>query len=627
MWLARTRERLEELKRIAPLGAVAGLDVALVEAAAIAGRVPGLSAEGLLGGLWVEEDGQANPVDICNAYAKRARQAGIRILENTSCTGFSISDRAVNAVQVSPGGSISCDAVVNCAGAWARDIGMLAGVPVPLQAVEHMYVVTEPVPGLADPLPIVRDLDAGIYVKGDAGKLVLGGFEPNAKPFDTSGPSGDQPFLELPEDWEQFEPFMSAGLQLFPALAETGIRHFIDGPESFTPDTRPLLGESPYLRGFFVAAGFNSTGMMTSAGAGKAMAEWLLDGAPALDLWPLDIARFDRAAAAPAFMQVRMEEAVADLFRLHAPFKQAQAGRDIRRSPFHRAFAEAGAFFGAPAGWERPLWFAPSGEDFSAPSFGPQPWWPAAAAEAKAMAAGVGLFELSPFTKLDIGGRDALALLDRLCVSRIDVAVGRAVYTQMLNAAGGIEADLTVTRLAADRFRVTSGAAARQKDLAYLERSVRDFALDAAVFDATSGEAVLGVMGPQSRALLQSITRSDLSAAAFPFSTARRIAVGMCDVLATRVSFVGELGYELSVPVEMAESLLAALRPRENASISFSVVTMRWTAAGMRRASVIGVTTSVPRTPRLSADWASPSIGRRAVSSAATLSWRSGKTG
>ncbi|TPL07154.1 FAD-dependent oxidoreductase [Mesorhizobium sp. B2-4-14] len=560
LWLARRPERMDELKRIAHMGDVCGLTVEMIDGAGVAGRVRGIVPDGIEGALWVEEDGQANPVDICAAYAKGARAAGVRILEGAVCTGFVTKNGRVAGVKLASGATIDCATVVNCAGAWARDIGALAGVPVPLQAVEHMYVVTEPIAGLQDPFPIVRDLDEGIYVKGDSGKLVLGGFEPNAKIFDVRGPAGDRPFLELPEDWEQFEPFMSAGLKLLPALSQAGIRHFMNGPESFTPDTRPLMGESPYLRGFYVAAGFNSTGMMSSAGAGKAMAEWIVDGEPGLDLWALDIARFDRSAASRCFVGARMEEAVADLFRMHWPYKQASAGRDVRRSAFHQTFAAAGAVFGAPTGWERPLWF---GRDEAARavrySVGAQPWWSAAKAEAGSMAQGVGLFELSPFTKLDIVGRDAAALLQRLCANEVDVVEGRAVYTQMLNARGGIEADVTVTRDGDRAFRVISGAATRQKDLAWIRRHAQDLGLDVSIFDATSSEAVLGVMGPRSRDLLQSLTDADLSDAAFPFSTSHRIDIGMVSVRATRVSFVGELGFELYVPVECAQSLLATI--------------------------------------------------------------------
>jgi 4-methylaminobutanoate oxidase (formaldehyde-forming) len=503
-WLARNNDRMIELNRIAAMGEMAGLEARIVTPGEIADQAPFLRCDDLADGLWVAGDGQASPVDICMAYAKGARTGGVRIREGAGCIGIDTKNGAVSAVRLSTGETVRCAAVVNCAGAWARQIGAMAGVPVPLQAVEHMYVVTEPMPELPQPLPVIRDLEGGIYIKGDAGKVVLGGFEPFAKVWDPLGADGDRAFLELPEDWGQFEPFMEAGLNRLPGLAKAGIQHFMNGPESFTPDSRQLMGESPYLKGFFVAAGMNSIGMMSSAGVGKAMAEWIVAGEPPMDLWEVDIARFDRAAAIKGFLVSRMDEAVANQLDMHWPFKQMRTGRGVCRSALHDGFTEAGAVFGAPTGWERPLWFAHSeAERAFRYSYDAQCWWDAAARESQAVRDGVALFELSPFTKLDLGGRDALALLQQLCANEIDVAVGRAVYTQMLNRHGGIEADVTVTRIAESEFRIVSGAATRAKDIAWITRQRDRLGLEASVFDATSAEAVLGVMGPGSRALLQ----------------------------------------------------------------------------------------------------------------------------
>lgn len=559
-WLARTSERMAELRRIAAMGEMAGLEARIIGADEVAGSAPYLRCDDLAGALWVAKDAQASPVDICMAYAKGARAGGVRIRDGVACTGVEARNGAVHAVRLSTGGTVRCAALVNCAGAWAREIGRMAGVPVPLQAVEHMYVVTEPIADLPDPLPIVRDLDGGIYVKGDARKVVLGGFEPSAKVWDAAGPDGNRAFVELPEDWDQFEPFMREGLHRIPALAEAGIQHFMNGPESFTPDSKQLMGQSPYLRGFYVAAGFNSIGMMSSAGVGKAMAEWIEAGEPPMDLWEVDIARFDRAAASRGFLVERMQEAVANQFDVHWPFKQMRTGRGVRRSALHDGFARAGAVFGSPAGWERPLWFAASeAERTFRHSFGPQCWWEAAAREAEATRDRVALYELSPFTKLDLRGRDALALLQQLCAGDVDVGEGTAVYTQMLNARGGIEADVTVTRTGETAFRIVSGAATRQRDLAWMERQRLRLGLECAVFDASSAESVLGVMGPASRALLQGLTDADLSPAAFPFATSRRIGLGMVEVRATRISYAGELGWELYIPTEFAAHVHAAL--------------------------------------------------------------------
>ena len=561
LWLAQSAARLTEIRRIAAMGEMTGLEVGVLDAHEIASKLPGLRIDDLAGALWVAADGQANPVDICMAYAKGARAGGVRIREGVGCASIEVENGAVRAVRLTSGETVRCAAVVNCAGVWSRAVGAMAGVPVPVQAVEHMYVVTEPIADLAEPFPIVRDLDAGIYLKADAGKLVLGGFEPNAKPWDADGHGGERPFIEFAEDWDQFEPFMSAGLHRVPALEHAGIQRLMNGPEGFTPDTRQAMGESPFLKGFYVAAGFNSIGMMSSAGVGKAMAEWIAGGEPPMDLWEVDVARFDHQSVDDTFLSARVQEAVGDQFAMHWPYKRYQTGRDIRRSPLHQVFAEAGAVFGAPAGgWERPLWFAatPAERDI-AYSYGDQGWWRPARREAEALRDRVALLELTPFTKIDVTGRDALALLQHLSANDVDVEAGHVVYSQMLNRHGGIEADVTVTRRGETDFRVISGAATRWKDLAWMTRSRDQRGDDTAIVDATEAEAVIGVMGPAARALLEALTGADLSNAAFPFSTAQDLEIATAPVWATRVSFVGELGWELSMPVEHAERVHAAL--------------------------------------------------------------------
>jgi 4-methylaminobutanoate oxidase (formaldehyde-forming) len=561
LWLAQTDARMQELRRIAAMGEMAGLDARMVGRDEIASIVPQLRVDDLAGALWVGEDGQVNPVDLCMAYAKGARAGGVRLREGVEVVGIDSAGGVVRGVRTATGGQIRCEIVVNCAGVWSRHVGAMAGVPVPVQAVEHMYVVTAPISGLPEPFPLLRDLDARIYIKADAGKLVLGGFEPNAKPWNPLGPEGRRPFLELPEDWDQFEPFMTAGLHRIPSLETAGIQHFMNGPEGFTPDTKQVMGEAPGLRGFFVAAGFNSIGIVSSAGAGKALAEWIVAGEPPMDLWEVDIARFDAASASPHFLSSRVREAVGDQFAMHWPFKQKRTGRGVRRSALHRALAEAGAVFGAPTGWERPLWFAKTDaeRDFSY-GFGEQCWWSAAAREAEATRERVALYELTPFTKIDVKGPEALRLLQHLCCNDVDVEVGRTVYTQMLNGRGGIEADVTVTRLGETTFRVVSGAATRWKDLAWIARGRDRIEATAEVFDATSAEAVLGIMGPKARDLLQSVTSADLSPEGHPFSASRRIDLGMAEVRATRVSYVGELGWELYVPNEFAEQVYETIR-------------------------------------------------------------------
>jgi 4-methylaminobutanoate oxidase (formaldehyde-forming) len=558
LWLARNEDRMVELRRISAMGEMAGLDARMITAKEAGEQAGNIRHDDLCGALWVSEDGQANPVDICMAYAKGAKARGVRIREGARVEGFEIAKGRVAGVRLAGGEVISCNKVVLAAGAWSRDLAASVGVPVPLQAVEHMYVVTEPIADLRRPYPIVRDLDGGIYIKEDAGRLVIGGFELNAKPWDPAGPDGDRPFLELPEDWEQFEPFMQAGLHRIPKLADVGIQHFMNGPESFTPDTRQMMGESPFLPGFFVAAGFNSIGMMSSAGVGKALAQWIVAGEAPMDLWAVDIARFDSASAARPFLRARVQEAVGNQFQMHWPLKQMKTGRDLRRGALHEAFAAAGAVLGAPTGWERPLWFAASeAEREFRYSYGAQCWWDAAKRECEAIRDRVALLELSPFTKIDVCGRDALRFLQLLCANDIDVAEGRAVYTQMLNDKGGIEADVTVTRTGETVFRIVSGAATRWKDLAWLHRHRRDLAAE--VCDATSAEAVIGVVGPDSRELLQKLTDADLSNVAFPFGASREISLGPAGVRLTRVSFTGELGYEVYVPNELARTVYDAI--------------------------------------------------------------------
>lgn len=553
MWLAQTPDRMVELRRIGAMGDRVGLTVECLSAADIAGRFPLVRVDDLVGGLWVEEDGQANPVDICMAYAKGARAKGVELFEHAGVRSIQTEHGRIRGVLLEDGRRIRSDFVINCAGAWANALGLTAGAPLPLHAVEHMYVVSEPIGDLPNPCPILRDLDARIYVKEDAGKLVLGGFEPNAKPWSVDSMDPKASFLMFNEDWEQFEPFLRAGLHRLPTLESRGIQHFMNGPESFTVDTRQAMGEMPGVRGLFVAAGFNSIGIMSSAGVGKALAEWVVDDAPPMDLWEVDVARFEPSDSAPAFVIERLQEVVSNQFDMHWPLKQMKTGRFVRRSVLHRAFSERGAVFGAPTGWERPLWFARDGEDAELKySYGAQSWWPVAAREGLSVMNDVALFELSPFGKFEINGPDACAVLQRLCSADVDRPTGAVIYSPMLNRRGGIEADVTVTRLAHDRFRVVSGAATRTRDRKWMERQI-DVDDRVGITDVTSAFAVIGIMGPKSRDLLSRLSSTDLGPLAFPFSTSQEIDIGAVKVRATRVSFVGELGWELYVATEFAE--------------------------------------------------------------------------
>lgn len=553
-WLARNEARMDELHRIAALGRYFGLTPSIISPNAI--NLPGLDTKGLIGALAVAEDANVNPVDLCMAYAKAARAKGVEICENTPVASLLVENNRCKGVRLENGQEILADQVALCAGAWSKKLADEAGVALPLQAVEHMYVVTEPMADLPNPYPVLRDLDRGIYVKGDAGKLVFGGFEPNAKVWDAFGPEGDRPFLEMPEDWDQFMPFMEAALALIPALETAGIQHFMNGPESFTADTKPLIGQTPEVDGLFVAAGMNSVGVMSSAGIGRVLADWMVDEEPPMDLWEVDIARADPLTAGKAHIETRMEEAVSDAFNLHWPFKQPKAGRGLRKSALHDKWQAAGAQFGLTGGWERGLWYAHDDSERALPySVGAQPWYPIAAREAAIMEQGTALVDLSPFGKFDIHGPDALAFLQFLATANLDVPIGRAVYTPLTNKNGGTEADVTITRLGQDHFRMTSGAATRAKDGAWLRR--HGAALDVTVRDVTEDEVEIGVMGAGSRALLKTVSTDDWDD--FPFSTVKTVTVAGQTAMATRVSFVGELGWELSVPADQGGPVYDAL--------------------------------------------------------------------
>lgn len=553
-WLAREPDRLDELHRIADLGVTQGLSPQMITPEQI--DMPILSKHGIVGALTVPEDANVNPVDLCMAYARAARSADVEIRENTGVARLLHEQGRATGVELSDGTVLTADKVVLCAGAWSRELAATANISLPLQAVEHMYVVTEPMNDLPDPFPVIRDLDRGIYIKGDAGKLVIGGFEPNAKCWDAYGAEGDRPFLEMPEDWDQFMPFMEAALALVPALETAGIQHFMNGPESFTNDTRPLVGEAPTLDGLFIAAGMNSVGVMSSAGIGRALADWIADGAPPFDMWEVDFARVDPKTTTSDHMAHRMQEAVADLFAMHWPYKQPKAGRNLCKSALHNNWAASGAHFGLTAGWERGLWYAVDRSEHALPySTAAQHWWPIAAREAAEMETGTVLLDLTPFTKLDISGANALGALNQLTTSQMDVETGRAIYTQILNHRGGIEMDVTISRLATQHFHLTSGAATRQRDLAFLRRNMPDCTLT----DVTEGFCTIGVMGGGAANLLASVMPDE------SWDRARLGTVRITDhrgqqLRATRISFVGEYGWELTIANAAAPALFEALR-------------------------------------------------------------------
>jgi len=444
---------------------------------------------------------------------------------------------------------------VNCAGLWARTIGLMAGVNCPLHAVEHMYVVTEPIPELHQPWPVCRDMEGALYIKEDAGKLVLGVFEPNAKLWDHNSVDRKSSYLVFDEDWEHIEPMMAAGINRIPRFETIGISHFMTGPESFTPDTKQLMGRSGEVENFFVAAGMNSLGIMSSPGVGKAMADWIVQGDSPLDLWEVDVQRFQPRDNDIAFVRERTIEAVSNQFDMHWPLKQYKTGRNRVQSVWHDRMAELGAVFGAPAGWERPLWFAQGDEPGEIEyTYGDQCWWPVAERESQMLQQTGAFFELSPFTKLMVTGRDATRALQWLCTNNIDVDVGKVVYTLMLNASGGIEGELTVTRFDENEYLLTTASLTRIRDRNWVLRNAGNF--DIRVDDRTEEYAILGVMGPNARPLMENLSSGGFGIQEFPFGTSRELQIDGAPVRASRLSFVGECGWELMIPVNNANAVL-----------------------------------------------------------------------
>jgi glycine cleavage system T protein len=564
--LARAAERFVELKRAASMARTFGLEVEVLTPAEARTLNPLIEVGDLVGAIFIPTDGQANPIDITQALAKGARMGGARIVEGCKVTGISQASGRVTGV-LTEQGPVAAEVVVNCAGMWGRAVGRLAGVNVPLQACEHFYVLTEPIAGLPKDMPVLRDPDGCLYAKEDAGKLLVGAFEPVAKPWGVDGIPDDFEFGELPEDWDHFMPFLEDAMRRVPALAETGIRKFFCGPESFTPDDRYHLGEAPELAGFFVACGFNSIGIQSAGGAGKALAEWITEGHPPIDLWDVDIRRMQPFQGTSRYLRDRAVEGLGLLYAMHWPDRQYASARPARLSPLHQRLAAQGACFSELAGWERPGWF---GEPGTQPqydhSYGRTRWFERTAAEHRAVRERAGLFDLSSFGKFLLQGRDAEAVLQRVSANDVAVEPGRVVYTQWLNERGGIEADLTVTRLASDRFMITTSASTQARDHHWLRSHIPDDAR-AYLSDVTSGFAVLGLMGPQSRELLARLIPADLSNQAFPFGTTQEIELGYAFVRAQRISYVGELGFELYVPSEFAGPVLDLILEEAGAEI------------------------------------------------------------
>ena len=591
--VARTGDRMMSLRRTAATAEAFGLECELISPARAAQMYPIMDVSDLAGALWLPGDGRANPTDLTAALARGARMRGAVIRERTRVTGIAVSSDGREARGAGPGravtgvrtdeGDVEAEIVINCAGQWAKQVGAMCGVTVPLHSAEHFYVVTDQIAGVHRDFPVLRDPDGYTYIKEEVGGLLVGGFEPDAKPW-VAPDRLPYPFefQLLDEDWEHFAILMESAIHRIPALATTGMKKLYNGPESFTPDNQFILGEAPELRNFFVAAGFNSVGIASAGGAGKSLADWVVDGDPGVDLSVVDIRRFAAFNGNNRWLRDRVGEVLGLHYAPPWPNRELETARPFRRSPAYHLLREAGACFGSKMGWERANVFAPvparksalpdgerrapdgqghpAGDDRVEYSWGKPNWLPWSAAEQRATREAVAVFDQTSFSKYLVTGPEALRGLQWLCTADVDVPPGRTVYTGMLNVGGRYEADITVTRLDCEEFLIFSSAATTERDLDHIRRRLP--AAGAAVVDVTSAYAVYGVMGPRSRELLARLTGADLSNEGFGFASSRPIDLGYATVRATRLTYVGELGWELCVPTEFAvgvyEDLMAA---------------------------------------------------------------------
>jgi|TARA_B100000497_G_scaffold127360_1_gene168879 4-methylaminobutanoate oxidase (formaldehyde-forming) len=547
--VALTNERMEELKRSAAMARAFGVDVEEISPREIQKRYPHINLERVVGGVFLGKDGQGDPANIALALAKGARQLGAKIHERVTVKKVFKNQNKVTGLewidQNGDRGHIACEEIVNCAGMWGHSVGKMLGANIPLHACEHFYIVTEPIAELTQ-LPVLRVPDECAYYKEDAGKMLLGAFEPNAKPWGMSGISDDFEFDQLPEDFEHFEPILEMAINRLPMLEKAGIHTFFNGPESFTPDDAYHLGRTPEMENVWVAAGFNSIGIQSAGGAGMALAQWMQDKEKPFDLGDVDISRMQPFQGNKKYLFERSKETLGLLYADHFPFRQKESARGVRRTPFHEHLKSKGAVFGEVAGWERANWFSFDGQhDEYVYSWKRQNWFENSAKEHMAVRENVGLYDMSTFGKIRVEGKDAERFLNYLCGANLSVDIGKIVYTQFLNSKGGIEADVTVTRLSETIYLIVTPAATRLADETWLRRNQKDY--NVVITDITAAEGVLALMGPNSRALLSSVSPNNFDNEINPFGTAQVIEIGMGLARAHRVSYVGELGWELYI--------------------------------------------------------------------------------
>ncbi len=560
--VAATAERWQVLKKQAALARSFGVEVQLITPQEAGDLYPVMRTDDLHGAIWIPGDGKANPADLCMSLAKGARNRGVKVVEQLEVTGVLTDQGRVTGVRTAQG-DVRCDVLINCAGQWARQFGLLAGVNVPLYPAEHFYIVTDKIEGVHPMLPVMRDPDGFIYYKEEVGGLLMGGFEPVAKPWRIEPIPSTFQFQLLDEDWDQFEPLMKNAIHRTPCLETAPVKMLLNGPESFTPDGNFILGEAPELRGYFVCAGFNSAGIANSGGAGKLMADWVMGGQAPSDLWDVDIRRFAPFTGNRKALAERTGETLGLHYAMRWPRQELQTGRPLRTSPLYDLLAAPGAEFGSKNGWERANYFRPPHTPRPAHSLGSPAWLPWMVQEQRATREAVALYDQTSFGKLLLQGRDALAVLQRLCANQMDVPPGRLVYTPLLNQRGGFESDLTVMRLAperqSDRFLLITGSAQPVRDADWINRHIGEHE-HVVLTDVSALWSVLSVMGPLSRQLLSRVSPDDLSPEGLKFAHTREIDLGHARVRAARMSYVGGPGYELYVPVEMTRHVFLALQ-------------------------------------------------------------------
>ena len=548
---AADKDRLEEYRRVAAFNRLCGLEVHEISPREIAERFPIADINGLEAGFYVPDDGRVNPVDVTMALAKGARANGVQIFEEVTATGVKVSDERVQSVTTALG-DIECDYVVNCTGMWARQFGQAHGVNIPLQAAEHYYLITDTISGIDSTLPVFEDPSAHAYYREEGGGLMIGLFEPVCAPWNVDSIPQDFSFGEISPDWDRMGPYLERAMQRVPISLEAGIRKFFCGPESFTPDLQPFIGEAPGIRNYFVAAGMNSVGILTGGGVGRVVANWIINGKPDVDVTGFNINRALPHQRNPQYRAERTVETLGLVYQTHYPGRTVTTARGVKRSPIHHLLKERGAYFRDVSGWEGADWYASPGEipETGELTWGRPHWFESWANEHRAIREGVGLMDMSFMSKFLVQGEQAGALLDYVSANAVDGADGVITYTQWLNDSGNIQADLTVTKLGANKFFVVASDTAHGQVLQWLTRHGKDFA--ATVTDVTSGYAQFNIHGPLSRDLLQAATTADMSNSAFPFRTAREIDLGFARALCVRITYVGELGYELYVPTEQA---------------------------------------------------------------------------